>query len=142
MIDLRVIYLLHVSCDGVSLRLLNLWDYRFYCLESLGTYFPQYFFVPIFFYPMGPLTTHLLACLKLLHNSVMLFNYSGFFVCVCVGGVSFWIVSIALPSNSLILLLLFSHSVMSDSATPWTAAYQVSLSFTISRSLLRFMSIE
>ena len=83
MIDLRVIYLLHVSCDGVSLRLLNLWNYRFYCLESLGTYFPKYFFVPIFFSPMGTLTTHLLACLKLLHNSVMLFNYSGFFLCVC-----------------------------------------------------------
>ena len=26
--------------------------------------------------------------------------------------------------------------------TPWTAAYQASLSFTISQSLLRFMSIE
>ena len=31
---------------------------------------------------------------------------------------------------------------MSDSATPWTAARQASLSFTISSSLLRFMSIE
>ena len=40
------------------------------------------------------------------------------------------------------LLLLFSCSVMSDSATPWTAACQASLSFTISRSLLIFMSIE
>ena len=27
-------------------------------------------------------------------------------------------------------------------ATPWTAAFQASLSFTISRSLLRLMSIE
>ena len=40
------------------------------------------------------------------------------------------------------LLLLFSHSVMSDSATPWTAAYQTALFFTISRSLLKLMSIE
>ena len=39
-------------------------------------------------------------------------------------------------------LLLFSHSVMLDSAAPWTAAYQAPLSFTISQSLLRFMSIE
>ena len=39
-------------------------------------------------------------------------------------------------------LLLFSHSVMSDSATPCTAARQASLSFTISRSLLRLVSIE
>ena len=37
---------------------------------------------------------------------------------------------------------LFSHSVMSDSATPWTAARQASLSFTISWSLLKLMSIE
>ena len=31
---------------------------------------------------------------------------------------------------------------MLNSATPWTAACQASLSFTISQSLLRFMSIE
>ena len=36
----------------------------------------------------------------------------------------------------------FSHSVMSDSATPWTAARQVSLSITSSQSLLKLMSIE
>jgi len=40
------------------------------------------------------------------------------------------------------LFLLFIHSVMSDSATPWTIARQASLSFTISQSLLKFMSIE
>ena len=33
-------------------------------------------------------------------------------------------------------------SVVSDSVTPWTAAYQASLSFTISWSLLKLMSIE
>ena len=36
----------------------------------------------------------------------------------------------------------FSRSVMSDSATPWTAAHQASLSLTISRSLLKLISIE
>ena len=36
----------------------------------------------------------------------------------------------------------FSHSVVSNSVTPWTAARQASLSFTISWSLLKFMSIE
>ena len=36
----------------------------------------------------------------------------------------------------------FSHSVMSDSVTPWTAARQASLSFTIPRSLLRLVSME
>ena len=39
-----------------------------------------------------------------------------------------------------ILLLLFSHSVVSDSATTWTAACHISLSFTISWSWLKFMS--
>ena len=38
--------------------------------------------------------------------------------------------------------LLFSYSVMSDSATPRTVAHQASLSFTISWSLLKLMSIE
>ena len=36
----------------------------------------------------------------------------------------------------------FSHSVVSNSVTPWTAAYQASLSITNSQSLLKFMSIE
>ena len=36
----------------------------------------------------------------------------------------------------------FSHSVVSDSVTPWTAAHQASLSITNSRSLLIFMSTE
>ena len=36
----------------------------------------------------------------------------------------------------------FSRSVVSDSATPWTAAHQASLSITNSRSLLKLMSTE
>ena len=40
------------------------------------------------------------------------------------------------------MLLLFSHSVMSDSLHLWTAAHQVSLSITNSRSLLKLMLIE
>ena len=44
--------------------------------------------------------------------------------------------------NMFTLLLLFSHSAVSDSATPWTAARQASLSSTISRSLLKLMSID
>ena len=39
-------------------------------------------------------------------------------------------------------LLLFSYSVMSNCATPDTAARQASLSFTVSWSLLKLMSIE
>ena len=36
----------------------------------------------------------------------------------------------------------FSHSVVSDSQTPWTEAHQASLSITSSRILLKLMSIE
>ena len=36
----------------------------------------------------------------------------------------------------------FSHSVMSNSVTPWTTAHQVSLSITSSQSLPKLMSIE
>ena len=47
-----------------------------------------------------------------------------------------------IPKGDQGMLLLFSHSVMSDSATPWTAASQASLFFTISQSLLKLMYIE
>ena len=36
----------------------------------------------------------------------------------------------------------FSHSIVSDSAIPWTAACQASLSITNFQSLLKLMSIE
>ena len=36
----------------------------------------------------------------------------------------------------------FSRSVVSDFASPWTAAHQASLSITNSQSLLKLMSIE
>ena len=49
---------------------------------------------------------------------------------------------LCLENSRHILTLLFSHSVLSDSATPWTADRQASLSLTISWSLLKLMSIE
>ena len=39
-------------------------------------------------------------------------------------------------------ILLFSCSVVSDCATPWTAAHQAFLFFTIFQSLVRLMSTE
>ena len=36
----------------------------------------------------------------------------------------------------------FSHLVVSDSVTPWTAARQASLAITNSQSLLKLMSVE
>ena len=41
-----------------------------------------------------------------------------------------------------VIRIQFNCSVVSDSATPWTAACQASLSITSSRSLLKLMSIE
>ena len=40
------------------------------------------------------------------------------------------------------LVVQFSHSAVSDSVTPWSAACQASLSITDSWSLLKLMSIE
>jgi len=48
-------------------------------------------------------------------------------------------------SNNLLIFLesvQFSCSVVSNSATPWTAALQASLSITISRSLFKLVCIE
>ena len=42
----------------------------------------------------------------------------------------------------MIVAVVLRRSVLSDSVTPWTAARQASLSFTISWSLLKLMSIE
>ena len=57
-----------------------------------------------------------------------------------------WYFSLCCLPSSLASLLIqsaqFSCSVISDSATPWTAARQASLSITNSRSLLKFMFIE
>ena len=39
-------------------------------------------------------------------------------------------------------LLLFSHQLVSNSVTSWTAALQASMSLSISKSLPKFMSIE
>ena len=49
---------------------------------------------------------------------------------------------LCLENSRHILTLLFSHSVVSDSATPWTVDFQASLSLTISWSLLKLMPIE
>ena len=39
-------------------------------------------------------------------------------------------------------MLLFICSAVSDSEAPWTAACQASLSFTVSRGLLKLVSVE
>ena len=64
-------------------------------------------------------------------------------VLVPAGWLSVWVqascsISLGFPFSS----VQFSYSVVSDSATPWTAACQVSLSITSSWSLLKLMSIK
>ena len=49
---------------------------------------------------------------------------------------------LATSVNPVFQSVQFSRSVISDSATPWTAACQASLSITNSQSLLKFTSIE
>ena len=44
-------------------------------------------------------------------------------------------------SYDITYMLLFSHPVVSDSVSPWTAAHQASLSLTISQSFPKFMLI-
>ena len=44
--------------------------------------------------------------------------------------------------NPVSFTVLFSRSVASDSVTPWTAAFPASLSFIISQSLFKLISIE
>ena len=61
-------------------------------------------------------------------------------------GIIFWVLSVIIPfmanNISLYLLLLFNHCHVQLFATPWTVACQFPLSFTNSRNLLKFMSIE
>ena len=50
--------------------------------------------------------------------------------------------STVIPTQSHYMITLqFTHSVLSDSATPWTAARQASLSVTNSRSLLKLTNL-
>ena len=46
------------------------------------------------------------------------------------------------PLGWLLVVVIQSLSSVQLFVTPWTAAHQASLSFTISRSLLKLMSIE
>ena len=50
--------------------------------------------------------------------------------------------SIQQDLNYVFYTFLFSHSVMFNFVTPWTKAYQASLSLILSQSLLKLMSIE
>ena len=53
-----------------------------------------------------------------------------------------YLIKVDIFSCLVILLLLFSRSVVSDSVILWTTACQVSLSITNTHSLLKLMSIK
>ena len=55
---------------------------------------------------------------------------------------SMWTVSLLLVLSVVFVAVVQSLSCVWLFVTPWTAACQTSLSFTISQSLLKFMSIE
>ena len=54
----------------------------------------------------------------------------------------FLYVSIIYSSNCYVIVVVQSISHVQLFATPWTAAHQASLSFTISQSLLKLISVE
>ena len=82
-----------------------------------------------------PHTVHLIPVLHLFYNwKFVPLNLPHIFI----SSLRFTLETAQVP-----FLLLFSHSVVSDSfETPWSVAYQASLSFSISQSLLKLMSIE
>ena len=57
-------------------------------------------------------------------------------------GICWLVYQVDIFTDSGISSVQFSHSVVSNSVTAWTAARQASLSITSSRSLLKLMSIE
>ena len=65
--------------------------------------------------------------------------YTYMCVCLCVYIIKSFCYT---PETLQINAVQLSHSVVSNSVTPWTAACQASLSITNSRSLLKLMSIE
>ena len=73
---------------------------------------------------------------------VIISQYICVCVCVCVCITFYHVYTLNLLMFYVNLLLLFSHSELSDFATQWTAACQASLFFTISQSLLKFTSID
>ena len=58
------------------------------------------------------------------------------------GGHHLTLLHLPLPDSPCFSSVQFSHSVMSNSETPWTAAHQASLPITNSQSLLKLMCIE
>ena len=74
------------------------------------------------------------------HTHIYSYIYIVIYVCVCVCLSLYG--SLHLVLSSLFNSVQFSCSVVSNSATPWTAAFQASLSISNSWSLVKLMFIE
>ena len=74
---------------------------------------------------------------KVGHNSVTERNWTDYFKATTI-----WTLGVPFAHIFLFVVVVHSLSHVQLFATPWTVARQASLSFTISQSLLKFMSIE
>ena len=80
------------------------------------------------------------SLLMILFNLSLISSFQ--FYCLVISGWPINFLIFIIQWNFLYSTVQFSRSIMSDSATPWTAARQASLSITNSRSLPKPMSIE
>ena len=81
--------------------------------------------------------THMYVHIYLYYIFICMYIYVCMYVCIYMGVYYTLYIHVCMYQS-----VQFSRSVMSDSATPWTAALQTSLSITNSWSLIKLMSIE
>ena len=125
-----------------------------FCFDSVSSFFLELFlhWSPVVYWAIG----HLLTWgIHLSVSYIFAFSYCSWGSqgksteeLVCCSLIQ-WTMSFLSPEERLIGSwakqvkgLLFICLAVSDSVTPWTASFQVFLSFTISRSFIKFMSIE
>lgn len=104
---------LHISCTQRLLSFLHRCSDSFHQILKLLN---QYLFIHILCYPIpasftGTSITHILGDFKLFHNSLCFVHFSLVSLCV-----SFWIVSIAVSSGSLIFVPVISYLVLVSSS--------------------------
>ena len=101
---------LYFSCF-LCLRLLDLWKYSFYQLwENFGYYFSLVFLQYILFCQTPKI--HILGLLKLPNSSLRLCLVFIFIFCLFLLHVLWWLVSIAMSSNSLTLSFAISNILL------------------------------
>ena len=145
-----LLWLVH-SLGRIQLAFVLLYSVAYFIPDSLYLLIPYlYFALPSIPFPTGNYQFVLYICdfaSFVLYSLVFFFfkldstyKWSNIvFVILCLiytFNLPYFIIIIAISS------VQFSRSIMSNSATPWTAAHQASLSITNSQSLPKLMSIE